>query len=282
MNTILIMARYLDYLNPGRVVKPSPTFNAYSRAWLTRYLPFHTRIPKRSPTSWRISLSFIALIGALLVTGTAKAQSALPGELLYGWKRTSEEAWRSLSTDPVGTDIILADRRLNEWIALENDPTRSAIASTDYFDELAKLQSAVDEETRVRVIPVLKAHRQRLNNAGLSTSQFDNFLVLGVKPSPGSTTIQVYLTEVVPPATIISSEDASQATKAPIEVVVPATEVSTEIIPPATEIPTQVVPPATEVPTEVVPPATEVPTEAPPPTDEPTEIPQTIPTDPAP
>ena len=289
MRTLQTVARYLDYLNPGRDVKPSPTFNAYTRSWLTRYLQSHARLPQKSSSSWRTSLAFAVLIAALLVTGTARSQSALPGDILYGWKRTSEQAWRSLSPDPVGTEIILANRRLNEWIAVERDPARSAKASTDYFDALALLKPIGDAQARARIIPVLNAHRERLGNAGLSTTQFDNYLTVGVVPSLGVVPTQVSLTEVVPPATESSVIAAPPATQVHIEIAPPATEVPTEVVPPATEVPTEVVQPATAVPTEVAPPATEVPIEVVPPATEaptevinpvsPTEIPQTIPTE---
>ena len=285
ISTLRTMARYLEYLNPIREIKPSPTFNAYTRPWLTRYLQFHTRRPKKTSTSWKLSLAYVVLIAAVLFTGTAKAQSALPGELLYGWKRTSEQAWRSLSPNPVDTDIILADRRLNEWIAVENDPARSASASTDYFDELARLQTA----RSTQLIPLLKAHRQRLSEAGLPTTQLNNYLVVSADPIPALAPTQVSLTEIVPPATEIPLGSVSQPTRDSINLAAPAsqvpievppTEVPTEVVVPTevlTEVPTEVAPP-TEVPTEIAPPATEVPTPIANP-EAPTDIPQNNPTD---
>ena len=303
VSTLQTVAGFLEYLNLGREVKPSPTFNTHTRIWLTQYLQFHARRPKGISMFWRMSMTYIVLIAALLVTGTAKAQSALPGELLYGWKRTSEQAWRSLSPDPVGTDIILANRRLNEWLAVENDPARSAKAMSDYFSELTKLKPKGDEVTLARINTVLKAHRQRLNDSGLSTAQLDNYLTVGANPIPSLIPPQASLTGVVPPATEVPTEVAPPATKVPVEVAPPATviptevlptatEVPTEVVPPATEVPTappateaptEIVPPATEVPTDVVPPATEVPTDAAPPaTDAPTEpVNPVVPTQPA-
>jgi hypothetical protein len=175
----------------------------------------------------------------------------------------------------VGTDIILADRRLNEWIAVGKDPARSASASIDYFDELTRLQSASSE----RLIPLLKEHRQRLSEAGFSTTQLDNYLVVEANPTPSLVPDQVSLTEVVPPATELPIGSIPQPTRASDNSAAPATEMSTEVVPPTevstevvspTEAPTEIVLP-TEVPTKVVPP-TEVPTEVVPPTEAPTEI----------
>ncbi len=262
MRTLQSVAKYLKDQYRVPEVKPSPTFNAYTRSWLTRYLQFHARPPKKPSMFWRMSLTYAVLIAALLVTGTAKAQSALPGDILYGWKRTSEQAWRNLSPDPVGTDIFLANRRLSEWIAVQNDPARSANASDDYFDELANLQSTGNAQTRARILPVLKVHRQRLNDSGLSTSQLDNYLTVVTNPLPSITSTQISPADLVSPATEVPIEVAPPATKVPIEVAPAATELPPEVAPAATEAPTEAAPPATEAPTEVVAPATEAPTEA--------------------
>ncbi len=268
VSTLLTVAKFLEYLNLGREVKPSPTFNARTRLWLAQYLQFHARRPQGSSLFWRMSLTYAVLIAALLVTGTAKAQSALPGDILYGWKRTSEQAWRTLSPDPVGTDIFLANRRLNEWIAVQDDPARSTNASDDYFDELANLQSTGNAQTRARILPVLKVHRQRLNDSGLSTSQLDNYMTVGANPGPTVTTIQVSPVENVTTANV-SNEVAAPAKDTPNDVIPQATEVS----PAATDVPTVVSPAATDVPTVVAPAATDVPTAVAPAA---TDVPSTV------
>ena len=110
-------------LNLGHDVEPLPTFTAYTRSAVTQYTQTHPRQPQIVvPVFQRAALTFAMLVATFLVTGTAHAQSALPGEPFYSWKRTSERAWRALSPNPVATDIILAERRLNEWIAVSNDP----------------------------------------------------------------------------------------------------------------------------------------------------------------
>ena len=106
-------------LNIGRDVEPLPTFTAYTRSALTQYIQSHPRQRQIViPVIQRTALTFAVLVAALLVTGTVQAQSALPGDTFYTWKRTSEQVWRAISPDPVATDIILAERRLNEWIAV--------------------------------------------------------------------------------------------------------------------------------------------------------------------
>jgi DNA-directed RNA polymerase specialized sigma24 family protein len=289
MKTLQTLATFLEDLNLEHEVKPSPTFIAYTRSWLNQYLRLHTRrTQSSSSTAWRGLVVYAVLILAFLVTGTAKAQSALPGDLLYGWKRTSEQALSSVSFDPVGTDIMLANRRLNEWIAVRNDPARSAIASNDYYDALARLNSMGGTAARVRMISMLNTHRQRLDDSGLSAAQFDNFLIAGAYPTPSMMVTLVSPTEVVRSPKKAPTQVAGAATgvppgvpplpppppEVPTVVAPPPTDAPTEVPPPATEAPTQAPPPATEAATQVPPPATEASTEAPQPTTEaPTKAP---------
>jgi DNA-directed RNA polymerase specialized sigma24 family protein len=279
VSSLQTVSRFLEHLNLGREVKPSSGFNTHTRLWLAQYLQFHAHRPAGSSTFWRMTLIYTALVAAFLITGTAKAQSALPGDILYGWKRTSEQAWLSLSPDPVGTNIILADRRLNELIAVEHDPVRRAEASSDYSAALTKLNPVSNSTTSARLLPVLRAHSQRLANAGLPAAQVNNYLTVGVASGSSVNLDPVIPTEVVPPVTEVSTAAAaipavvaSPSTNAsagfappptdiPAEVALPSTEVPTEVGLPPTAVPTEVVPLPTEVPTEVIVPATPVPTQ---------------------
>ena len=129
-------------LNLGHDVEPLPAFTAYTRSAVTQYVQSHPRQRQIvMPVYQRTALTFAVLIAALLVTGTAEAQSALPGETFYTWKRASEQVWRAISPDPVATDIILAERRLDEWIAVAKDPSRSGGAKTAYLELLTVLRS---------------------------------------------------------------------------------------------------------------------------------------------
>jgi hypothetical protein len=128
-----------------------------------------------------------------------------------------------------------------------------------------------------------------LSEAGLPTTQLNNYLVVSADPIPALAPTQVSLTEIVPPATEIPLGSVSQPTRDSINLAAPAsqvpievppTEVPTEVVVPTevlTEVPTEVAPP-TEVPTEIAPPATEVPTPIANP-EAPTDIPQNNPTD---
>ena len=273
VSSLQTVARFLEHLNLGREVKPSSRFNTHTRLWLAQYLQFHAHRPAGSSTFWRMTLIYTALVAAFLITGTAKAQSALPGDILYGWKRTSEQAWLSVSPDPVGTNIILADRQLNELIAVEHDPARRAEASSDYSAALTKLNLVSNATTSARVIPVLRTHSQRLANAGLPAAQVNNYLTVGAGLGSNVVSDQVIPTEAVSPVTEISTAAPPPAADLPAVVAPPATDASAGVAPPPTEVPTQVAPPPTEVPTEVAVPATDIPTEvATPVSDAPTQV----------
>ena len=261
VTSLQTVSRFLEHLNLGREVKPSSGFNTHTRLWLAQYLQFHAHRPAGSSPFWRMTLIYTALVAAFLITGTAKAQSALPGDILYGWKRTSEQAWLSLSPDPVGTDIILADRRLNELIAVEHNPARRAEASSDYSAALTKLNPVSNATTSARLLPVLRAHSQRLANAGLPAAQVNNYLTVGAGLGSNVVSDQVIPTEAVSPVTEISTVAPPAAAEIPAVIAPPSTDASAVVAPPPADVPTEVALPPTDVPTEVVPLPTEVPTE---------------------
>ena len=271
-------------LASARDVTPLPTFIAYTREALLHYMVSHPRRPQRNvnmTVSWRVASVLAMLIVAFLATGTAQAQSALPGEPLYDWKRASELVWRAISLDPVSIDIVLAERRIDEWIAVADDPELSASAMNGYVEVISRLQSANANQKIVRIMPALRTQQQILTDAGLNSKELNTYLVEAatlpaptpIPPLPTATRVLPTRTEVPPTATRIPP---TVTRIPPTATDVPPT--ATEIPPTATEIPptaTNVPPMATDVPptaTEVPPTETEVPTEIPP---EPTEAPPT-------
>lgn len=308
----MIMREYLDYLNPRTSRRPSPTFNAYTRTWLIRYLRLHEHRPKPSPIgeflrsasatvaatlksfeprpafnsmTLRLSPVYAVLVAALLLTGTAKAQSAMPGSPLYEWKRTSEQVWLSVSPDPVGTELVLADRRLDEWLTVEKqDPARSETAMQDYMTALVKLNKADNRQESTRILPLLEAHKRKLKNSGLANQPPTTLLDVAINITPPTPVNDVSLTSMLASSTPRPTNAAPSATSVPTQTAAaPATSVpptataSATLVPPtATAVPptaTQFIPTPTNTPTEILPTATEIP---PTPTAEPTEV---VPTD---
>src|SRR6185503_7899046 len=126
LKPVLLIA---DRFEQGLAIEPSPAFRARARARLTLHMQAYPR--RKSSRSgfafWRLVTSLAMLLLALLATGTVYAQGALPGDLFYGWKLTSENAWRAVSPDPVHTDLTIANRRIDEMNAVASDPVRSAL-----------------------------------------------------------------------------------------------------------------------------------------------------------
>jgi len=259
-----------------RNVNPLPTFTAYTREALLHYMVKHPRRPQRKinvAVSRRMALIVAVLLVTFLVTGTAQAQSALPGEPLYSWKRASEFVWRAITLDLVSTDIFLAERRLDEWIAVADNSASSANARDGYQEVISRLQSASGDQEIVRILPVLQSQQRALNDAGLESNELNNYLAQA---------------PAVPVATLVQSPPPTVTRVPPTVTRIPPTltripPTVTRIPPTVTEIPPTVtrIPPTIEIPPtpiETQPPETEVPTELAP-TNVPTFIPDIIPTD---
>ena len=116
----------------------------------------------------RTAAALITLAVAVLTTGTAFAQRALPDTSLYAWKLTSEAAWRSASSDPLGVDLALSQRRLNEWIAVADDPDRSPRAIEAYREVVTRLHAADTPADHDRILNALQAEQDDLEAAGLT------------------------------------------------------------------------------------------------------------------
>jgi hypothetical protein len=125
---------------------------------------------------WRIAIALAVFMLAFLSTGTVYAQDALPGDAFYNWKLTSEQAWRTVSIDRVGVDLTLADRRLNEYVAVSNNPVLIGKALNGYHQVLNTLRSEMNGDTAGRIRPVLEAHQKSLKESGLDVPELDAYL----------------------------------------------------------------------------------------------------------
>ena len=165
----------------SREVRPSPEFRGLARAELKRYMQAN---PRRRPVwarffdspAWRVAFSVVALLVALVISGTAYAQTTVPGDSFYNWKISSERAWRAVSQDRVGIDLVLAGRRVHEYMSVASDPARSQRALDGYGEVLIRLKSETDDNTRTRILPVLKGHESSLRSSGISIQELDDYL----------------------------------------------------------------------------------------------------------
>jgi hypothetical protein len=158
LGPILLAAARLEQ---GREVRPSAAFKARTRLRLTQHMQAHPRKRARfNSTSMRFAASLAAILLALLVTGTAYAQDALPGDVFYSWKLASESTWRAFSTDHVRTDLAIANRRINEMNAVSDDPLLSAEALKGYHEVVARLESELGPETLKSILPAIEPGEQ--------------------------------------------------------------------------------------------------------------------------
>ena len=171
LEPVLLTAAYLQH---GREVRPSAAFKAHVRAKLTQGMQTH---PQKTISFdfmfMRPAASLLVIVLAFVITGTAYAQSALPGDTFYAWKLASENTWRAVSPDPVKTDLALANRRVDELIAVRDDPALHAEALQGYLEVTARLKSEMNAENEARILPALESQIEELNDAGIPVPQLD-------------------------------------------------------------------------------------------------------------
>jgi hypothetical protein len=163
----------------GRDIHVSPAFKARGRAKLTLHMLDHPpqRHPRKPFIFWRFAVSVTVMVLALLSFGTVRAQSALPGDLFYTWKLTSERVWRGFSPDTSDVDIVLANRRVKEIVATTNDPEYQARALHDYEEILTRLQSDSTGDSDGEILSTLQSNQKSLKDAGLSVPKLDEYLI---------------------------------------------------------------------------------------------------------
>ncbi|MFN8411210.1 MAG: hypothetical protein U0Z26_02360 [Anaerolineales bacterium] len=270
------------FLRLGYGLQPSSTFIAYTRAALLQHMWSHPRQQKKvvvMPFGQRMAVTLAMLFAALLATGTAHAQSALPGDNFYPWKRTSEQVWRTLSLDPVATDIAIANRRVVEMVAVADDPVLSASARDGYFEVLNRLSSVDDVPTLATILPALVTQEAALSDAGVVIPELEDLLVVVTNAIPDEVLAQLTTTATATSTLTTTPEFTFTPTSTPTE---QPTDTPT-MTPTPTDEPTNtptMSPTATDEPTDtptMTPTATDEPTNTP--TDEPTLTPTDTPTD---
>jgi hypothetical protein len=117
----------------------------------------------------------MTVLTLFLASGTAFAQSALPGDALYNWKLTSEDVWRFTSADPLGVDITLSNRRVSELVVVSGNQARRARALENYQKMLIRFNAEQDPQKRARILPILRAQHEELVKAGISVPELDGY-----------------------------------------------------------------------------------------------------------
>jgi hypothetical protein len=182
------LARYPEYagqLQPllqaasklvrARELMPDPAYRMRARSQLNTYMQQNPQRKRVSPVLWRFAISFATMFLLFLASGTAFAQQALPGDALYNWKLTSEHLWRYTSSDQLGYDIALSNRRMNELLVVSSNEARRDSAIQNYEKLLIKFRNAESEQDRARILPVLRAQHQALFAAGILTPELEGY-----------------------------------------------------------------------------------------------------------
>lgn len=240
--------------------RPSPAFKARVRAKLTQQMQAHPR--KSAPFNFalmRLATNFAVILLVLLGIGTAYAQNTLPGDTFYEWKLASENAWRTVSSDPVRTDLAIANRRIDELIAVGDNPQLYSQTLDAYLEVAARLKSEMTAQNEALIIQTLDSQVEALKESGVPLPQIiDEYLL--------PTLNETLPTLVNPVMTLLPATEAPQ-----INETLPTSTPSTpEVIPPILTklppvnptdvpkiIPTVQVPPnivpTIQIPSEIVP-----------------------------
>jgi hypothetical protein len=159
----------------AREVAPSPGYRMRARSQLNVYMHQNPQRKRVSPVLWRFSVAFVTVLMLFLASGTAFAQQAVPGDAFYDWKLTSEHLWRLTSRDPLGFDLTLSNRRMDELLRVSGDEMRRDWAIRNYENLLIKFRTAESEKDRARILPVLRSQHEALVEAGILVPELETY-----------------------------------------------------------------------------------------------------------
>jgi len=185
-------------LAQGGEVMPSSAFKASNRADLDLYMQEHPQ-PRSVPSfTWRLTLAVATLVLLLFTTGTAFAQRALPCDALYGWKLSSENAWRALSRDQLAADLTLSNRRVSELLAQRCNEIRRARAMENYQKLLVRFRSVEDAQAQERILSVLRSQQELLIKVGVIIPELDNYFLIEDDSGNGNLNGVILMSNLVP------------------------------------------------------------------------------------
>ena len=154
-------------------IHPSETFKARARHELVNHMNRQPRPALRTQAASiarrQVRLAFALAIVTLvfLTAGTVYAQGALPGDAFYGWKLSSERAWRLVASDKLGLDLALLDRRATELVRVASEEMRVEIGVSAYLEVLVHLSGYGDPGDRELILVHLAEQQVIFEAAGL-------------------------------------------------------------------------------------------------------------------
>lgn len=231
LEPVLLASMYLKRAGEASV---SDAFKVRVRARLIQGMQTHPRKPARSGLIFmRLVVGLSAVLLALLATGTAYAQNTLPGDTFYGWKLASENAWRAVSSDPVETDLAIAERRVDELVVVKDDPALRAQTLDAYVETVARLRSQAGTGNDAQITRRLDSQIERLKKLGILLSQADPNTLPSDEPMPVPTATST--------ATPVPVSQTPQSGPTDLPQVTPTVEFPPAIVP-TVEIPPELIP----------------------------------------
>jgi hypothetical protein len=182
----------------------------------------------------RFDAGFAIVLLAFLAAGTVYAQRALPGNPFYGWKLASENVWRSISSDPIGIDLAISERRLDEMIAVAHDPALYSQTLKAYLDVVERLKSETNIESEPRILETLEAQTEVLNQSGIVLPPVDQTIL----PPVNEPNVIPISTPMGTPLPVLQTPQVNPTN---LPEIVPTVEVPSHVIP-TVKVPSKIIP----------------------------------------
>ncbi|MBX3006088.1 MAG: hypothetical protein KF821_09725 [Anaerolineales bacterium] len=143
--------------------EPDAAFRARGRSALLAHMAARPRRRGGAPRGWvRLAAGMAAILVALTSATTVMAQTTLPGHPLHPVKLYSEKVWRALQPNPVEADLRLAQRRLEELLAVEGAQVPQALSAYAASLEVLRLDVESLPSHALNTQTALHAQRQQV------------------------------------------------------------------------------------------------------------------------
>lgn len=178
-----------EELREARTLGASPSLKERTRGDLKAFMRAHPREADPSetrtaflPRLMRLATVAASLLFVFLISGTALAQSASPGDRLYPWKRRSESVYRAVHPDQTRANVQIAQRRMDELVEADTIQERNVILQ-GYQQALEHLTREISRNRAEEILPILKRHQRTLDGAGLRVPQLEQ-TILNLSAAP--------------------------------------------------------------------------------------------------
>lgn len=158
------------WLSEGPAIGAPDNVKAIGRRRLLAHMAANPRAEPDRPSLFaslfrRRLAPALAALALFVSAGTAAAQTAGPGDLLYGWRQVSESAWLAVSPDKPSTALVVADRRARELLMAPAGSQQFELAAEAYQAWIARIvEQGLLTETIGRA---LAGHRQQFQEQGI-------------------------------------------------------------------------------------------------------------------